>query len=219
MGDIDHLSRSRTLVGLIQPGLQAQRVSIPVLAEKSVGADLRADGLQGKAFGESRTKQIRAEIVSRDHPAKSLRQLDRSVGSQFLAALVLPRVGLPLGGAVVVNHSEIFGPELVVIADRAKDRVLRPTPCGVKRGSDGGIIAAIDGPEKRVSQDGAPGGRLPKERHKKAALAPQVIDRVFHPGKIEDGNALDAQGGVMHGGFGARFHEGRLGVELPLRFR
>src|ERR1035441_6062650 len=129
VGDIDHLSRSRALVGLIQPSQEAQSVSVPIFAEKSVGADLRVDGLQGKTFGERRTKQIRAEIVNREHPAKTLRQLDRSVGSHFLATLVLPRVGLPLGGALLVNDSEIFGLELVLIADRAKDPVLRPSPC------------------------------------------------------------------------------------------
>ena len=52
--DIDHLSWSCALVRLIEPGLEAQRVSIPVLAEKSIGADLGADRVHGKTLGERR---------------------------------------------------------------------------------------------------------------------------------------------------------------------
>src|SRR5664279_4566844 len=205
--DIDHLSWIRALVRLIERGQEAQRVSVPVLAEKSARADLGADGLYGKALGKRQAKQIRAEVVNGEHPAKTLRQQDRSVRPQFLATLVLSRVRLPLGDAFVVDHSEILGFELVLIAYRPKDAVLRPSSCGVKRGPQVGVSTPIDCPIKPVSQDGAPGVGLPNNGDKKATLTPQIIHRVLDPWKIEDGDAMDAQGGVMHGSFGAHFHE------------
>src|SRR5271165_1781647 len=54
--DINYLSRSSALVRLIESSLEAQRVPIPVLGEKSIGADFGADRVHGKTLGERHAK-------------------------------------------------------------------------------------------------------------------------------------------------------------------